>query len=103
MIVLRQYSPFPPGEFVYDQPYPGGVQHFPGNGLSINQQAAVVLDFRKGNKLPGASLNQVVQDISVFTCQRLGGMSQYCYDTDAPPPIIIGNTGASCSSCGKQA
>lgn len=102
MIVLRQYSPFPPGEFVYDQPLPaGGVQRFPGNGLSIDQQSRKVLAFRVGNQLPGANLQQVTVDISMFTCQRLGAMNQWCYDTDAPPPVQIGNTGG-CSTCGKR-
>lgn len=101
MIVLRTYSPFPPGEFVYDQPLPVGVQKFTGDGLSMDQQAKRVLAFRLGNKLPGASLTQVVQDISIFTCVRLGGMTQWCLDTDAPIQVFQGNTGGGCSTCGR--
>lgn len=102
MIVLRTYSPFPPGSFPYEQPVPGQNAHiFKEDGLSIEQQAKRVLAFRLGNKLPGASLTQVVQDISIFTCVRLGGMTQWCLDTDAPIQVFQGNTGGGCSTCGR--
>jgi hypothetical protein len=104
MIVLRSYSPFPPGGFIYDQPCPacpGGIMSFTNSGLSINQQAELVLKFRQGNNLPGAKLEQVIQDISIYTCIRLGGMSQWCQDSDAPVRAMIGNSGGSCATCGR--
>ena len=101
MIVLRAYNPFPPGGFIYEQAYPGGVKMFSNTGFSINQQAEQVLEFRKGNKLPGATLNQVIEDISIYTCVRLGGMSQWCVDSNSPIQAVIGNTGGGCATCGK--
>lgn len=102
MIVLRAYNPFPPGGFIYEQPYPGGIQPFNNSGFSITQQAAEVLTFRKGNSLPGATMAQVIQDISIYTCIRLGGMTQWCVDSDAPISTVIGNSsGGTCASCGK--
>lgn len=104
MIVLRAYSPFPPGSFVYEQPCPlcsGGVQHFTNTGFSITQQADAVLSFRKGNNLPRATMAEVLQDISVYTCVRLGGMTDWCMDSDVPVRAVSGNTGGSCATCGK--
>lgn len=103
MILLRSYNPFPPGSFVYEQPLASGSQLFPPDGLSMDQQAKKVLAFRKGNNLPGADFGQVVTDISAYTCNRLGGMSQWCTDSDAPTPVFIGASGGGCATCGKRA
>jgi len=101
MIYLRSYTPFPPGEFLYEQKYPGGVMLFKGDGLSMEQQAKRVVDFRKGNQLDRATLSQTIEDISIFTCTRLGGMTKWCVDSDAPVVAFVGNSGGGCSTCGR--
>lgn len=96
MIVLQKYSPFPPGGFPYKQT--DGLEHyFPDIGLDIVQQGNLVLAFRLGNRLPRASLQEVVADIDVYTCVRLKGSG--CIDSDAPIPIPAPRSGG-CSSCG---
>lgn len=96
MIVLQKYSPFPPGGFPYKQTQ-GLTHYFPDIGLDIVQQGNLVLGFRLGNNLDRATLPEVVNDIDIYTCQRLNGFG--CIDSDAPISVPMPRS-SGCSTCG---
>lgn len=101
MWILISYTPFPPGQFPYVQTE-GIVKKFQGD-CDINMQAKRVYDFRKGNNLPRASLNEALEDIDRYTCQRLGNDPQYCRDTEQSfqtihPPLAK----SGCATCGRS-
>jgi hypothetical protein len=75
---LFSYTPFPPGEFPYSQVVNGVEYKFPAEGLDIYTQAMRVLKFRVANKVPKASIGEVLSDIDTFTCQRLGNDKRWC-------------------------
>jgi hypothetical protein len=95
--------PFQQVNLSMNKPKASGTS-FPASGYSIEQQAKFVLDFRLANGLDRATIEQVIEDIDCYTCQRLGCMPQYCYDTDAPyvAPSSVTKKGG-CSTCGKLA
>lgn len=87
----------PPGEFQYVQNQPRKV--FPPSPL-ISDLANRVADFRKGNKLPGASPQAALVDIIAFNCARLG--SQWCYDTDNTNAVVAKFMPRGCAGCGAK-
>lgn len=100
---LIRPSPFPPSEFEYSQPGPDGkIASWPGSGLSLQDQARVVLAFRKKNQMPRATLGETMDDINVYTCQRLGNNPRFCAETGAGGAVILqvqgGKSGEGC--CG---
>lgn len=96
---LRAYNPFPPGGYVYIQG--GPIMHtFPDIGLNIYQQADLVWRYRSANHLERASFPECVQDIDLYTCQRLGGTSRFCTDGIGPAPVAE-RGGGGCATCGN--
>jgi len=98
---LRSFEITPPGGYVYIQ-QKGITRKFASVPL-IEDQAQAVYQFRKANGLPRASLDESLADIENFTCYRLGGMIEWCYDTDgsnagAPNPVLQGKK--PCKGCG---
>jgi hypothetical protein len=77
---LIAFTPFPPGAFPYSQVWQGKQYNFPDIGLDIVSQAAVIFKFRKANGLPNATLDQTIEDLNVYTCQRLGNDLRWCGD-----------------------
>lgn len=98
MYKLLVHTPFPPGEYPYEQTQ-GIYQRFNGDGLSIEQQAQRVLDFRRGNTLERRILAECIQDIDAYTCARLNNNPQFVVDSDAPVYVEVRPTG-SCATCG---
>ncbi len=99
---LRSYDISPPGGYPYVQTE-GIRKNFPTVPL-IEDQARSVSSFRTNNHLPRASVVESLEDISNFTCTRLGGMAAYCIDSENPgvalstaSPII-----SPCKGCGAQ-
>jgi hypothetical protein len=100
MFKLITYSPFPPGEFSYEQT--DGIYHkFEGMGLSVGQQAKNVLKFRTANQLGRATYVEVVQDIDAYTCARLKNNPQFVIDSDKPVEVVQPSSGG-CSTCGVK-
>lgn len=98
---LIRSTPFPPSEFVYEQAVNGKVIKWKGDGLDLKQQAERVSAFRAKNGLPRASVAETMDDIDLFTCARLGGMSAYCSDADSPRSAVqVARHG--CSGCGAK-
>jgi hypothetical protein len=77
---LYQFTPFPPGSFPYSQVWKGVEYKFPDEGLDIQTQAARILKFRRANGLPGATFDETLDDLNVYTCQRLGNDPKWCGD-----------------------
>lgn len=75
---LIKFSPHPPGEFPYKQSVDGKVISWPGDGFDIKQQAQRISKFRKANNLPRSSIPEVVEDLDLYTCQRLGNSPKWC-------------------------
>lgn len=100
---LIRLSPYPPGEFEYSQLGPDGkVVSWPASGLSIQGQAQVVLSFRQKNQMPRATLGETIDDINVYTCQRLNNNPRFCSETGMNGAVVIqvqtGKKGGGC--CG---
>jgi hypothetical protein len=75
---LFSFTPFPPGGFPYSQVFKGVNYSFPDEGLDIPQQTARILKFRKANGLPRATFDETLEDLNVFTCNRLGNDQRWC-------------------------
>lgn len=82
MLRLISHSRCPPGEFYYVQTE--GLPHTFVSTPLIRELAKTVVEFRKGNSLPRASLGDVLSDIDAFTCARLGNDPRWVYDSDQP-------------------
>lgn len=97
---LRSFDATPPGGYPYEQTE--GIRRKFCSEPMVEAQARIVSNFRKGNGLPRASIIEAMEDISEYTCRRLGGNSAFCVDSDTPvlalnqsSPII-----SPCAGCG---
>lgn len=84
---------------------PPGSWQYPGfeNNSDPRTLAKSVGDFRKGNQLPRATLQECFEDVVVWNCNRLvaAGEKGICYETDSTiAPITVSSGG--CSGCGIQ-
>lgn len=100
---LKSFTTCPPGEFSYEQT--DGIQHkFPPNP-DILDQAKKVAEFRRANGLRRSSTTECMEDIIIYTCQRLGNNPRYCHDTEATVAAsaarAVPRTGG-CGSCGHK-
>jgi len=99
---LISWTPFPPGAFPYEQTVKGVVYKWPDVGLDLASQAQKIASFRKANNLPRASLDEVVSDLSEYTCQRLGFDSRWCSDGSTPTQAIQHVERRGCATCGAK-
>jgi len=97
--LITGITEFPSGGFVYSQDFNGVRYDFPDIGLNLMQQAQEVWKFRKANKTTRASYQESIDDISIYTCARLGCNSRWCSDGSIPIMVV---TGRGCSSCGAS-
>lgn len=99
MVWLRSFERnLPPGQFWYQQ----GSKKF-GSSPEIRSVAERVRNFRKANNLPRASINEALEDIVTFTCNRIGQNPTWCYDTNDPLGVLVSQAASSpCASCGAQ-
>lgn len=81
MWVLKNHNDCPPGEFRYEQTLNGILKKF-GPSPIIRQVAQTVVDFRKGNQLPGATFEEALQDVDTWNCQRIGNNERWCRSTE---------------------
>lgn len=94
---LTSLTTLPPGGFAYSQVFNGQVYTFPDVGFDIRSQTNIVLQFRKANGVPGATFDETLNDVIVFTCARLGNNPRFCLDGSEN---LKQNPNAGCSSCG---
>lgn len=103
MWVLKSQRKAPPGNFLYEQTE-GIYKKFDATPL-LDDLARVVTKFRKGNNLPRANLEKVLQEVEQYNCARLGNNPRYCYDTERPyvevSPIAKRASGG-CGGCGAR-
>ena len=101
-IYLKAVSPMPPGQFPYVEPG-SPTTSWPGDS-DFPSQCQKIISFRKANKKPRASYAEVAEDLSAYTCQRLGGDPRWCRDsasksfTETSPSVARQSSG--CSTCG---
>jgi hypothetical protein len=102
MMRLRSFDSTPPGGFPYVQTE-GIHRTFPSVPL-IEDQAKRVAAFRRGNKLPRATVSEALDDVSTYTCARLGAGNAFCSDTDIPFQFAAhqGVASAPCAGCGAK-
>jgi hypothetical protein len=91
----------PPGQF----PFKDQGVFFKGD-CDFPTQVHRVMSFRKANTWPRSSYAEVAEDLSVYTCARLGGDPSFCHDSaadqfSAASPSIA-QPKAPCGSCGKK-
>lgn len=92
-----------PGNFCYTQTE-GIINKF-APSFSIAAQAAIVRNFRAGNKLPRTKYNECVEDIDFFNCQRLHFDTKWCGNTDkgdAEVPYHSSALRTPCHGCGAH-
>lgn len=101
---LRSYALIPPGGYPYVQ-NDGKHRVFPTVPV-IEDQARIVADFRKANGLPRGTVREALEDVDRFQCQRLGGMSAFCFCSDtAPATVALGTQSpiiSPCAGCGAK-
>lgn len=74
---LKNTSTVPPGGWRYEQPVTG----FKLNSMSGFLDACKeLLNHRRSNQLPRASINECAEDIDAATCQRIGHDPYWCID-----------------------
>ena len=98
---LRSFDVNPSGNFPYEEPAPY-ARSFPAEPM-IEAQAAIVSKYRIAMNKPRSSVPECIDDISIFTCQRLGGNSTYCTGTNGTPmrSFPAGGQPVPCATCGK--
>lgn len=103
MFRLISHDKCPPGEFRYHQEFAGKVRHF-GPSPIIRTVAEALSHFRHANNLPRAGVIECIEDIDAQTCQRLGNMPRFCYDSEksvastyASAPVAV-----PCATCGHH-
>lgn len=96
---------FAPGGYVYVEPAFGNQpeQLFKAESYDLKQQAKIVLQFRLANKRPRATLEETMEDIDIYTCQRLGGHKRWCRDSNKTyvehhPQVVP----RGCGTCGHR-
>jgi len=92
----------PPGEFIFPKPA-GSAERFWKSPLA-NSVAASMADYRRGNNLPRPSVQECLEDVIAYTCQRLGNMREYCINTDQGPAqsAALNIPKAGCGGCGAK-
>jgi hypothetical protein len=75
---LNTTTELPPGGWLYSQPLADGSARAFKGMMPFGQFCSMVLAFRQANSLPGATGNQVMDDVDNFTCQRLGDDPRWC-------------------------
>jgi hypothetical protein len=102
MFRLLSHDNCPPGEFRYDQEFNGRFKKFGPTPL-MGELAARVANFRAGNKLPRATQMEALEDIDLFTCQRLGNSPRWTYNTDRSFAELVPKTSlGGCATCGQS-
>lgn len=100
---LIRITQFPPGGFPFVETVNGLRFEYPDIGLDVGQQSLAILKVRKSNGLPRATIDEAVDDLNAFTCQRLGCDPTYCSDGSSggghPQPF---QKSAGCGSCGAK-
>lgn len=99
---LIAFTPFPTGSFPYKEVHDGKIYEFPDVGLDIHEQSRAIAKFRRVNNFPRASYTEALDDLNIYTCQRLGCDPRFCSDgtaSQAQPQQV--QTGG-CRSCGAK-
>ncbi len=100
MLWLKNLKDSPPGEFYFRQSEAGSTLF--GPSPLIGTVVGLVIDFRKGNQLPGADYQSVMRDVIQYTVDRLiaryGERCEWLIDTEEKwiPPVSTGG----CAGCG---
>lgn len=118
MFRLRNHDKVPPGNYVYKLLFrdgkeeawfgpcnnTGGCRRF-GPSPLINEVAQSLSKFRKANNLSRSSYPECLEDVDTYTCQRIGGLSEWCFDTEqsfgSVNPNVVRAPGV-CATCGNQ-
>lgn len=101
MLWLKNLQNVPPGEFYFRQ---GGEtpKFFDGSPL-IGDTASRLSSFRKANGLSRPGERECLEDIIVFTVNRLPPRSEWVYDTDLPAESLLPSAAiGGCSGCGAK-
>ena len=101
---LRSYDQIPTGGYPYNQPEPKPF-HFKSEPL-IEEQAKIVLSYRRGNRLARATFRECLEDIDHFTCSRLNGNPTFCVTVEDGSNAIALTDNAPglnpCKGCGVK-
>lgn len=98
---LRSYDYSPPGGYCFEENGPP-YKKFPCLPTA-ESQAQAVLDFRIGNSLPRATIQQALRDVDYYQCLRLGFNPKWCVPADVANVLPLNSTSpiiAPCKGCG---
>ena len=104
-MVCKLYSlsgAFVPGGYPYEQSVNGKIYKWQDIGLDIVSQARKIAGFRKANGIERSSVDECVDDVSAFTCQRLGCDPRFCSDGSTPTQTFQQAKSGGCASCGAK-
>lgn len=97
MWILSSTGKVPPGGFIYQQDGRKWV-----NDADLFAMAKEILSYRQGNGLPGATLDEVLMDISTSNAERLGHNKRWCMNTDRPTAASVTIPKKSGGCCGAR-
>lgn len=117
MLRLRSHSNCPPGEFRIRIIFREGQESYyfgPCKGVPncklfgpspiIGDVAKALSAFRAANGVARSSYVEALEDVDSYTCQRIGGLKEWCWDTDksyaAANPAAVKAT-VPCGTCGQ--
>jgi len=96
MIALITNNTIPPGGWQYTQLDAQGKKLKSFSSMnSLSMFCGQVLNCRVGNRLERATLAEVQQDVTAFTCERLGNDPRFCRDTQKKTPGLLSGWSAS--------
>lgn len=98
---LKSLTNCPQGEFSYVQTE--GIEHRFERTPLIGELASRIVDFRKGNSLPRASRAEAMEDVIVFTVNRLPSNSEWVVETEmSVGELLPQSSGGGCAGCGAN-
>lgn len=115
---IRDHLKCPPGSYYYrvlfnngiEQAWFGPCRTTPsckqfGPSPIIGDVAKGLSAFRLNNNLPRSDYVAALEDVDIYTCQRIGGMKEWCIDTDRSfvesNPAAIPSS-SPCATCGHR-
>lgn len=115
---IRNPDQVPPGQYFIKVIYVDGKEtlfHGPCNSTPnckrfgpspvLAEVAKALSAFRSANRIPRSSVPECFEDVSLYTCARIGGMSTWCVDSGDPAVAQV-NAGAvapaPCATCGHK-
>jgi len=113
---IRNPDQVPPGQYFIKVIYTNGEEtlyHGPCRGTPnckqfgpspvLSEVAKSLSAFRSANRIPRSGQSECAEDVSLYTCARIGGMSTWCVDSAQNyAQVNPASAPAPCATCGHK-